>query len=198
MSRILSTISVHSIADESVIDMKDIFPKKLPELHVGPVYDDNGFTLSERLALRQAWKVIKPFERRYGKEIYFTFLMENYKVFENFRWKGKLDLQRLHGHSLNFMRFLCAVIDQNDPVVFQAMLNDMYNMHNRCHVNFEYMEILVKALISYVLDKLHDVRSASLQSGFQKLLDKFHTFVIDDRPKGITYSIRPSDDIDVC
>lgn len=60
-----------SDADRFDTESDPIFPKKLPELKVGPVYDENGFTLNERLAMRQAWKLIKPLERRYGSEIYF-------------------------------------------------------------------------------------------------------------------------------
>jgi len=75
MSKHFSKISIssaHSNAKSSKVEVESIFPKKLPELKVGPVYDESGFTLNERLALRQAWRVIKPFERRYGKEIYFA------------------------------------------------------------------------------------------------------------------------------
>jgi len=67
----ISIFSTHSDTKLSQVEVEPIFPKKLPELKVGPVYDESGFTLNERLALRQAWRVIKPFERRYGKEIYF-------------------------------------------------------------------------------------------------------------------------------
>ncbi|EDV92741.1 uncharacterized protein LOC6564118 [Drosophila grimshawi] len=162
-----------SSEDESGIDVSTIFPIKLPKLIVGPVYDESGFPLNERLALRQAWKLIKPFERRYGKEIYFTFLMENYTTFDHFRIEGKLDLHRLHGHSLAFMRFISAVIDQNDPVLFQAMLSDNHMTHERCRVLPMHMKMLIEALIAYVLEKLSDVKSAALERGFQRLLEKF-------------------------
>ncbi|XP_034486516.1 uncharacterized protein LOC117790995 isoform X2 [Drosophila innubila] len=74
MSRYTSKISLtsrRSTADRYDTEFISIFPKKLPELIVGPVYDESGFALNERLALRQAWGVIKPFERRFGKEIHF-------------------------------------------------------------------------------------------------------------------------------
>ncbi|EDW14600.1 uncharacterized protein LOC6573045 isoform X2 [Drosophila mojavensis] len=172
----MSKISIKSNLsqdDSSSIDVTSIFPKALPEFKVGPVYDECGFTLNERLALRQAWKLIKPFERRYGKEIYFEYLMENYKVTDNFRIKGKLDMHRLHGHSLAFMRYLNAVIEQNDPVFFQNMLFDNHNIHSRCQVSLTHMKVLLEDLIQYVLEKLKDVCSASLESGFRRLLEKF-------------------------
>ncbi|KAH8407939.1 hypothetical protein KR222_004180, partial [Zaprionus bogoriensis] len=184
---------LQSIASVRSVKELHIFPKALPQLNVGPVYDDSGFTLNERLAMRQAWRVIKPFERRYGKDFYFTFLMEHYKTFDNFRnYGGKLDLHRLHGHSLAFMRFISNVIDQNDPVMFHVMLSENYNMHNRCHVQPEHMQLLMEALISYVLDKLKDVSSASLESGFQRLLGKFQAFYEPQANRGISFISRPS------
>ncbi|XP_034488319.1 uncharacterized protein LOC117792344 [Drosophila innubila] len=196
MSKSFSKISIgstHSSAEGTQVEVEQIFPKKLAEFKVGPIYDDMGFTLNERLALRQAWRVIKPFERRYGKEIYFAFLMEHYKSFENFRRSGRLDLHSLHSHSLSFMRFISAVIEQKDPVAFHAMLSDMYSLHCRANVNPDYMEIIVKALISYILDKLKDVCSASLESGFQRLFDKFHAFYDEETNKGLSFVFRRSE-----
>lgn len=48
-----------------------IYPKSIPKIRYGPVMDELGFTLSERLALRQAWNIVRPFTRRYGQEIFF-------------------------------------------------------------------------------------------------------------------------------
>ncbi|XP_030553893.1 uncharacterized protein LOC115757693 isoform X1 [Drosophila novamexicana] len=192
MSKIHAKLSVTSKLSSihessSSIDVASIFPKPLPVLKVGPVYDESGFTLNERLALRQAWKLIKPFERRYGKDIYFTFIMKYYKTFENFRYNGKLDMHRLHGHSLAFMRYISAVIDQNDPVLFQAMLSDNHIVHTRCHVSQEHMRMLMNALIDYVLDKLQDVSSAALKSGFQRLLEKFQVYFDQQTVSFIAY-----------
>lgn len=69
------------------------------------------------------------------------FLMEHYQSFENFRRMGQLDLHSLHSHSLSFMRFISAVIEQKDPIVFHAMLSDNYSMHCRARVNPVYMEV---------------------------------------------------------
>lgn len=69
--------------------------------------------------------------------------MENYRTFENFRIDGQIDLHRLHGHSLSLMRFISSIIEQRDPVVFQALLNDIFNMHRQAHVNFDYMRVKV-------------------------------------------------------
>ncbi|KAL7727866.1 hypothetical protein ACLKA6_019434 [Drosophila palustris] len=193
----ISLTSAHSNAEVINVEVETIFPKQLPEFKVGPIYDESGFTLNERLALRQAWRVIKPFERRYGKEIYFDFLMENYKAFENFRKVGKLDLHKLHSHSLSFMRFISSVIEQNDPVVFHAMLSDNYLLHCRAHVNPNYMNIIIKALIDYVLDKLKDVCSASLESGFQRLVNKFHAFYDEERNKGQSIIFRRSQSYEI-
>jgi len=48
-----------------------IYPKRIPKIKVGAIKDDLGFTLSERLALRQAWNLIRPFERRYGQDVFY-------------------------------------------------------------------------------------------------------------------------------
>jgi len=58
------------------------------------------------------------------------------------------------------------------------------------------LQMLVKALISYVLDKLKDVCSASLESGFQRLLDKFHAFYAEEKTKEIGFALRESLDKD--
>lgn len=69
------------------------------------------------------------------------YIMENYRTFENFRFNGKLDLRRLHGHSLNFMRFISSVIDQTDPVLFNTLLSDNHALHTRCNVSCQHMEV---------------------------------------------------------
>ncbi|KAM8704906.1 hypothetical protein ACLKA7_009376 [Drosophila subpalustris] len=164
---------------------------QLPELRVGPVYDECGFTLNERLAMRQAWKLIKPFERRYGREIYFDFLVEHHHAFESFRFDEQIDLHRLHRHSMSFMRFIGSIIEQRDPTLFQVALTDNFNWHRCGRVNFEYMRIIVKALNTYVLDKLKNVCSASLERGFERLLGKFQ---LDDadKNKSITFQVNES------
>lgn len=129
--------------------------------------------------------------------------MENYKVFKNFRIDGKLDMHRLHGHSLAFMRYLNVVIEQNDPVFFQNMLFDNHNIHSRYRVSLKHMKVrktiefvfkfriilsrlqmLLEDLIEYVLEKLKDVSSASLRSGFNRLLEKFQ-FDIPEKSSSI-------------
>lgn len=74
MSRVSIKDAVPRLSNESETEVPvlHIFPKELPELVVGPVIDESDFTLNERLAMRQAWREIKPFERRYGQDFYFT------------------------------------------------------------------------------------------------------------------------------
>lgn len=66
--------AVEEVESEEELPILHIFPKELPELVVGPIKDDTDFTLNERLAMRQAWRVIRPFERRYGQDFYFTYI----------------------------------------------------------------------------------------------------------------------------
>lgn len=57
------------------------------------------------------------------------------------------------------------------------------------------MQGLLKALISYILDKLEDVSSASLESGFQRLLEKFQGFFKQDQT-GFSFLSKRSDSSD--
>jgi len=77
--------------------------------------------------------------------------MKHFKSFEHFRNDGKIDLHRLHRHSLSFMQFIGAIIDQRDPAAFQTMLIDNYNLHRRAHVNTDYLELNPNPL--WLLDK---------------------------------------------
>lgn len=70
-----------------------------------------------------------------------SYMMKNYPTFENFRFDGKLDLHRLHGHSLNFMHFISSVIDQTDAAMFNAMLTENQNLHSRCNIDSKHMEV---------------------------------------------------------
>jgi len=50
------------------------YPKRIPKIKFGPIKDEMGFTLSERLALRQAWNLVRPFERRYGQDVFYRWV----------------------------------------------------------------------------------------------------------------------------
>jgi len=69
--------------------------------------------------------------------------MEHHKTFENFRFDGQIDLHRLHRHSLSLMRFISSIIEQRDPALFQAALNDNISLHRHAHVNLDYMSYLI-------------------------------------------------------
>ncbi|XP_052836310.1 uncharacterized protein LOC128252558 isoform X2 [Drosophila gunungcola] len=140
-----------------------IYPKRIPKIKFGPVKDDLGFTLSERVALRQAWNLIRPFERRYGQEVFY-------------RNGVDLNLKALHTHAVKFIHFFGLLIEVEDPVVFQQMITDNNLTHSRCKVGSAYIGDLAQALVNLVLKVSHKVRCPSLESGFRKIVEKFHGY----------------------
>ncbi|XP_016990726.1 uncharacterized protein LOC108052762 [Drosophila rhopaloa] len=153
-----------------------IYPKRIPRLKVGPVKDDLGFTLSERLALRQAWNLIKPFERRYGQDVFYSFLNEYYWGIHKFKVGGDLNLRALHMHAVMFIHFFGLLIDEENPVMFQLMITENNLTHSRCKVGSAYIGDLAQALVDFVLKVFHKVSSPSLERGLRKIVDKFQGY----------------------
>ncbi|BFF92928.1 uncharacterized protein DMAD_10874 [Drosophila madeirensis] len=167
-SKAPSAISVHF--------SKLVYPKPLPTLQLGPVKDELGFTLSERLALRQAWNLIRSRERRIGQDVFLAFLNEWYWSIYKFKKGKEINLAHLHGHALTFIRFMGSLIDEQDPIMFQLMLNDNNQTHSRCKVRVEYIGLLAQALTDYVLKELDKVSSPTLERGLQRLVEKFRSY----------------------
>ncbi|XP_017066608.2 uncharacterized protein LOC108104803 [Drosophila eugracilis] len=149
-----------------------IYPKRLPQMKAGPITDEMGFTLSERLALRQAWNLIRPFERRYGGDIFYGFLNDVYWGINKFKDNGKLNMKALHTHALRFFHFIGLLIEEKDPVVFQLMINENNLTHSRCKVGSDYIVNLADALVDYVLQVFHEISSPTLERGFRKIVEK--------------------------
>nr|XP_036675040.1 uncharacterized protein LOC108013802 isoform X2 [Drosophila suzukii] len=150
-----------------------IYPKRIPKIKVGAIKDDLGFTLSERLALRQAWNLIRPFERRYGQDVFY-------------RDGRDLNLKAMHSHALQFIHFFGLLIEEADPVMFQLMINDNNLTHSRCKVGSAYIGNLAQALVDYVLKVFHKVSSPSLERGFRKIVEKFQNYH-DHQPTKTAY-----------
>ncbi|XP_022232487.1 uncharacterized protein LOC111080930 [Drosophila obscura] len=155
---------------------KQIYPKPLSALRLGPIKDELGFTLTERVALRQAWNLIRSRERRFGQDVFHTFLNEWYWTIYKFKIGGEINLAHLHGHSLTFIRFVGALINEQDPIMFQVMLNDNNQTHSRCKVRGEYIGMLAQALTDYLLKVLDKVSSPSLERGLQRIVEKFKSY----------------------
>ncbi|KAH8288699.1 hypothetical protein KR054_008147 [Drosophila jambulina] len=153
-----------------------IYPKPLPEIRLGPVMDDMGFTLSERLALRRAWNIIRPFSRRFGQDVFYTFLNKEYWGLRKFGTATELDLKALHSHALKFVRFMGLLIEEQDPIMFQLMISDNNVTHSRCKVGSIFIGELAKALVDYLLSALQMVSSPTLERGFGKLVEKFQAY----------------------
>ncbi|KAH8347007.1 hypothetical protein KR059_004070, partial [Drosophila kikkawai] len=163
-----------------------IYPKPLPEIKLGPVMDGIGFTLSERLALRRAWNLIRPFSRRYGQDVFYTFLNKEFWGIKKFGNGTELDLKTLHQHALKFVRFIGVLIDEQDPIMYQLMISDNNVTHSRCKVGSLYIGKLAKALVDYLLHALEKVSSPTLERGFNKLVEKFEAYQ-DNQRKASTY-----------
>ncbi|KAH8344114.1 hypothetical protein KR084_004603 [Drosophila pseudotakahashii] len=164
-----------------------IYPKRLPKIKVGAIKDDLGFTLNERLALRQVWNLVRPFERRYGQDVFYGFLNDEYWGINKFRDKGELNLKALHSHALQFVHFFGLLIEQDDPVMFQLMINDNQLTHTRCNVGSAYIGNLAQALVDYVLKVFQKVSSPSLERGFMKMVEKFQSYQ-DHQPINTAYN----------
>ncbi|KAH8276790.1 hypothetical protein KR026_000751 [Drosophila bipectinata] len=166
-----------------------IYPKRIPKIKYGPVMDELGFTLSERLALGQAWNIIRPFSRRYGQDVFFNYLGEAYLDILKFQHNGKINLHALHNHARGFLLFIGSLIEEQDPVMFQLMLNDNNMTHSRCKVGSVFMVELAKAMTDYILKVFEKVSSASLESGFRKIVEKFQGYQdIQQYHTGMTYN----------
>ncbi|KAH8251607.1 hypothetical protein KR038_002874, partial [Drosophila bunnanda] len=164
-----------------------IYPKPLPEIKLGPVINDLGFTLSETLALRQAWNIIRPFSRRYGEDVFYKFLNKEFWAIKKFGNGKELDLKTLHRHALKFVRFIGVLIEEQDPIMFQLMISDNNATHSRCKVPSMYIAKLAKALVDYLLNVLQMVSSPTLEQGFGKLVEKFQAYQ-DDHTRASAYA----------
>ncbi|XP_043656507.1 uncharacterized protein LOC122622251 [Drosophila teissieri] len=153
-----------------------IYPKRIPNIKFGPIKDEMGFTLSERLALRQAWNLIKPFKRRYGQDVFYSFLNDYSWGIKKFGNGTELDLKALHSHAFRFINFFGLIIEEKDPVMFHLMINDNNQTHSRCKVSSFSVGHLAQALADYVLKVFHKVRSLSLEQGLDKLVEKFQNY----------------------
>ncbi|KAH8295000.1 hypothetical protein KR018_005218, partial [Drosophila ironensis] len=153
-----------------------IYPKRLPSIKFGPINDEMGFTLSERLALRQAWNIISPFSRRYGQDVFYNYLNEYFWGIRKFIHKNELNLKALHNHAHGFVLFIGRLIEEPDHVMFNVILNDIKVTHNRCKVGSIYMSGLAQALVDYILEVLEVVSSPTLESGFRKIVEMFEAF----------------------
>ncbi|EDW24241.1 GL24032 [Drosophila persimilis] len=155
---------------------KQIYPKQLLTIKAGPIKDELGFTLCEKVALRQAWNLIRPRERRFGQDVFYTFLNEWYWSISKFKQGEDINIALLHGHALTFIRFVGALINESDPIMFQVMLNDNNQTHSRCRVGGDYIAMLGQALTDYILKVLDKVRSPSLEQGLQRIVEKFKSY----------------------
>ncbi|KAH8361709.1 hypothetical protein KR200_009120 [Drosophila serrata] len=153
-----------------------IYPKPLPEMRIGPVMCVMGFSLSERLALRQAWNIIRPFSRRYGQDVFYKFLIKEFWGIKKFENDKELNLMALHSHALKFVRFIGVLIEEQDPIMFQLMISGNNMTHSRCKVGSLYIGELAKVLVDYLLNTLQMVSSPTLERGFGKLVEKFQVY----------------------
>ncbi|XP_017145005.1 uncharacterized protein LOC108157452 isoform X4 [Drosophila miranda] len=87
-----------------------------------------------------------------------------------------INIALLHGHALTFIRFVGALINESDPIMFQVMINDNNQTHSRCRVGGDYIAMLGQALMDYILKVLDKVRSPSLEQGLQRIVEKFKSY----------------------
>ncbi|EDW72867.2 uncharacterized protein Dwil_GK17234 [Drosophila willistoni] len=135
MSQNGSVIETEPKTREKIEYSAPIFPKVLPVVIPGGQYDELGFSLTEKVALRQAFDLIKPFRRKMGKDIFYTYLVQHEDVIDIFRKNGDLDekinLTALHKHAQTMMRTIHFVVNKglDDMPSFHMMAHDIVNIH---------------------------------------------------------------------
>ncbi|XP_017044288.1 uncharacterized protein LOC108090207 [Drosophila ficusphila] len=152
------------------------YPKPIPEIKVGPVEDVMGFTLSERLALKSAWNLIRPYQRRIGQDVFYSYLNDAYWGICLFKTGKEINLRALHLHAVQFVRFFGLLIEERDPVMFQLLVTDNNHTHRRCKVGSADRRNLVQVLVDYLLREFHKVSSPSLERGFRKIAEKLLSY----------------------
>ncbi|XP_068141643.1 uncharacterized protein [Drosophila tropicalis] len=150
-----------------------IYPKPLASRDVSHKVDENGFSLTEKAALRNAWRYIEPFVRRYGKDNFYSFLTTNEHLINAFRYKSTIQLGQLHSHALSMMKLLTRLIQNIDNnIEFRLALEENLPRHMKAGVEKLYMRMLANAIKEYLLDcpQLCNHNSPTLTKAMERLV----------------------------
>ncbi|KAH8382580.1 hypothetical protein KR009_004197, partial [Drosophila setifemur] len=207
MSTISFQLSKIIQSDENLLEKRHVdvpvYPKPLPERDVTFKTDENGFTMSEKAALRNAWRFIEPFQRRFGKETFYNFLTQNQDLINFFRRDNKINLVKLHGHALATMKLLSKLVQVLDfNLQFRLALDENLPQHLKNGIEPMYMKMLAVALKRYILESpfIEKRNSCTLTNGLTRLVGIIGDFAEVDvaRKRAMSVALRQStyEDVD--
>ncbi|EDW77563.1 uncharacterized protein Dwil_GK24567 [Drosophila willistoni] len=171
-----------------------IYPKPLATRDVSHKVDENGFSITEKAALRNAWRFVEPFVRRYGKDNFYTFLTTNDHLINVFRYYNTIQLGKLHSHALTMMKLLTRLIQNIDNnIEFRLALEENLPRHMKAGVEKHYMRMLANAIKDYLLacPQLCNHNSPTLTRAMERLVtivgEHAHTEEVRKRAMSFAY-----------
>ncbi|XP_043654265.1 uncharacterized protein LOC122620731 [Drosophila teissieri] len=151
-----------------------VYPKPLPDRDVSYRPDENEFTMVEKASLRNAWRFIEPFQRRFGKDNFYSFLTRHEDLINFFRKDGKINLSKLHGHSMAMMKLMSKLVQTLDcNLAFRLALDENLPTHLKNGIDPDYMRMLATALKRYILASsvIENHNSCSLTNALTRLVE---------------------------
>ncbi|XP_017130651.1 uncharacterized protein LOC108148245 [Drosophila elegans] len=172
-----------------------VYPKPLPERDISYRFDENQFTTVEKAALRNAWRLIEPFQRRFGKDNFYSFLTQHEDLINFFRRDGKINLSKLHGHSLAMMKLMSKLVQTLDTnLAFRLALDENLPAHLKNGIEPEYMKMLANALKSYILQSsvIENHNSSTLTNALTRLVKIIGEYALVDvaRKRALSTALR--------
>nr|NP_001262322.1 globin 2, isoform D [Drosophila melanogaster]AGB95705.1 globin 2, isoform D [Drosophila melanogaster] len=163
-----------------------VYPKPLPDRDLSYKADENEFTMVEKASLRNAWRLIEPFQRRFGKENFY-------------RKDGKINLSKLHGHAMAMMKLMSKLVQTLDcNLAFRLALDENLPTHLKNGIDPDYMRMLATALKSYILASsvIENHNSCSLSNGLARLVEIVGEYAVVDeaRKRAMSTALRTTVD----
>eukprot|EP00099_Drosophila_melanogaster_P022239 NP_649669.3 globin 2, isoform B [Drosophila melanogaster] len=176
-----------------------VYPKPLPDRDLSYKADENEFTMVEKASLRNAWRLIEPFQRRFGKENFYSFLTRNEDLINFFRKDGKINLSKLHGHAMAMMKLMSKLVQTLDcNLAFRLALDENLPTHLKNGIDPDYMRMLATALKSYILASsvIENHNSCSLSNGLARLVEIVGEYAVVDeaRKRAMSTALRTTVD----
>ncbi|XP_016990725.1 globin-1 [Drosophila rhopaloa] len=176
-----------------------VYPKPLPERDISYRPDENQFTTVEKASLRNAWRFIEPFQRRFGKDNFYSFLTQHEDLINFFRRDGKINLSKLHGHSLAMMRLMSRLVQTLDNNLdFRLALDESLPTHLKNGIEPDYMRMLATALKRYILQSsvIENHNSCTLTNALTRLVQIVGEYALVDvaRKRAMSTALRTTFD----
>ncbi|XP_017044286.1 uncharacterized protein LOC108090206 [Drosophila ficusphila] len=188
-------LSVKSSEETTDRLAQPIYPKPLPEVDISYRLDENEFSMVEKAALRNAWRLIEPFQRRFGKENFYKFLTEHETLINHFRRDGKINMSKLHGHAMSMMKLMSKLVQTLDnTLAFRLALDESLPQHLKSGIDTDYLKMLATELKWYILESsvIENHNSCSLKNALDRLAQIVGEYVIVDeaRKRALSTALR--------